>query len=913
MSTFALGQRWVSHADVELGLGIIVELEGRRVTLHFPAVGEDRTYATDRAPLTRLVLNVGDMLQHVDGSGHNVLSVEEADGVKFYLTGERGLVSELDIDPYIRLSSPKDRLLNNQLDKPADFKLRYATLRHRANNISSSVAGLLGARTSLLSHQIYIAREVGKRFSPRVLLADEVGLGKTIEAGLILSQQLASGRATRVLIIVPDTLIHQWLVEMLRRFNLAFSLFTETRFEDADEDIAFDSEQLILSPFSLFNDSPTACEGALSADWDLVIVDEAHHLNTDGASDTLFGFISRLAKLTRGLLLLTATPEQTGVEGHFERLQLLDPDRFSDFDRFTEEQQRYNEWSDVIKALQEGESAPELPDGIDPTLDPGAQIQLILDRYGTGRVLFRNTRNSIAGFPDRKLIDYPLSLPSTYEQARHLLNPESIFSSDEWLRLDPRVAWLEEKLRELRPKKVLVIAHSSATALALEHHLHLRAGIRCAAFHEGLSLVERDRAAAFFADDVGGAQALICSEIGSEGRNSQFAHHLICFDLPANPDLLEQRIGRLDRIGQSADVIVHIPYIQGTAQEVQFRWLDQGLSAFTHSCAVGHAVYTHCRSQLEAARQSPLGASLDTLIEETRRHTETLEAAMQQGRDRLLELNSHDPVAAASTISAIEESEDPQGILEFAELLFDRIGIQQDYHSDSSWVLKPTEMLITGDLPGLEEDGMTVTFDRSAAVARDDIHFLTWEHPLLREAMDIVASSELGNSSLVTLKHPRISAGTVLLEVVFGIDCLAPSELEIGRFLDLTPLRYVVAPNGKEVGKNISHDVLNQHSESIPATMSANVIRQIRSELERQLDKATQLAEISLTNRIDHATIACSASLSEEVDRLRYLSRVNDAISPLEIDTLKTRMSHSDRAIKDSRVHLEAIRVVVAV
>jgi len=74
-----------------------------------------------------------------------------------------------------------------------------------------------------------------------------------------------------------------------------------------------------------------------------------------------------------------------------------------------------------------------------------------------------------------------------------------------------------------------------------------------------------------------------------------------------------------------------------------------------------------------------------------------------------------------------------------------------------------------------------------------------------------------------------------LLEVVFGIDCLAPSELEIGRFLDLTPLRYVVAPNGKEVGKNISHDVLNQHSESIPATMSANAIRQIRSELEPPL------------------------------------------------------------------------------
>jgi len=107
--------------------------------------------------------------------------------------------------------------------------------------------------------------------------------------------------------------------------------------------------------------------------------------------------------------------------------------------------------------------------------------------------------------------------------------------------------------------------------------------------------------------------------------------------------------------------------------------------------------------------------------------------------------------------------------------------------------------------------------------------------------------------------------------------------------------------------------VLNQHSESIPATMSANVIRQIRDVLERQLDKAEQFAEISLRNRIEQAAITCSASLSEEVDRLHYLSRVNDAINPLEVDALKTRMSHSDRAIKDSRVHLEAIRVIVAV
>ena len=101
------------------------------------------------------------------------------------------------------------------------------------------------------------------------------------------------------------------------------------------------------------------------------------------------------------------------------------------------------------------------------------------------------------------------------------------------------------------------------TAIDLEKYLHLNVGVRSAAFYEGLSIVERDRAAAYFADSQAGAQSLICSEIGSEGRNFQFAHHLILFDLPVHPDLLEQRIGRLDRIGQRHNIQIHVPYIAG--------------------------------------------------------------------------------------------------------------------------------------------------------------------------------------------------------------------------------------------------------------------------------------------------------------------------------------------------------------
>ena len=276
-----------------------------------------------------------------------------------------------------------------------------------------------------------------------------------------------------------------------------------------------------------------------------------------------------------------------------------------------------------------------------------------------------------------------------YEEARHLLNPESIFVSDDWLSLDPRVAWLEDKLRELRPKKALVIAHSSETALALEHHLHLRAGIRCAAFHEGLSLVERDRAAAFFADDVGGAQALICSEIGSEGRNFQFAHHLICFDLPAHPDLLEQRIGRLDRIGQGADIHIHVPYLSGTAQEVHYRWLDEGLNAFNTTCSVGHQLHSEFHEPLHHALAGV--GDLEDLVHKTQDRRTNLLLESEAGRDRLLERNSHDPVAGANIIAALEARETAEDLYEFCEHLFDRLGIEQEYLDEHLSLVRPTE------------------------------------------------------------------------------------------------------------------------------------------------------------------------------------------------------------------------------
>ncbi|NND68651.1 MAG: RNA polymerase-associated protein RapA, partial [Halioglobus sp.] len=198
---YIVGQRWVSHADAQLGLGIVIGLEGRRVTLAFPAVDEERTYAIDNAPLTRLRFKAGDHISTVDNLELLVEAVDEHQGLLVYLGKDHHdqsvAVSELELNAFVQLTTPQQRLLNGHFDKNALFALRVATFMHTDRLQGSSVRGLLGSRTSLLPHQVYIAHEVSRRFAPRVLLADEVGLGKTIEAGMIIQRQLLTGSASR--------------------------------------------------------------------------------------------------------------------------------------------------------------------------------------------------------------------------------------------------------------------------------------------------------------------------------------------------------------------------------------------------------------------------------------------------------------------------------------------------------------------------------------------------------------------------------------------------------------------------------------------------------------------------------------------------------------------------------------------
>ncbi|HKK56116.1 RNA polymerase-associated protein RapA [Marinobacter sp.] len=949
-SDFVIGQRWVSHSDTALGLGIVTDLSGRRVTLGFPAADEERTYAIDNAPLSRIIYQIGEEIETFDGDRFVVRAVEDLGGVLMYHAddGSEDLarISEVKLSSAVDFSAPHQRLFAGQFDRNGAFRLRMATVQHQDRLRASAARGLIGARTQHLPHQIYIAHEVATRHAPRVLLADEVGLGKTIEAGLILHYQLHTQRARRALIVVPDSLIHQWLVEMLRRFNLKFSIIDQARYDaqsefsggfvepdDTSDDAAdnpFAAEQLALCSLGFLMTNGQARKDAFEAGWDLMVVDEAHHLAwSPAAASPEYQLVEQLAAASKGLLLLTATPEQVGIASHFARLRLLDPARFHDLDTFRREEEQYEAINTAVSRLRQqgtalddearaslrgwlGDDLDRLMAGADPVQ---AIIDALIDRHGTGRVLFRNTRAAIEGFPQRRPVGIPLPCPDLYEAScRHgfaALTPEVNVDEELWLAQDPRVAWLKQTLTRLKPAKVVVICASASTAVALEHYLQLRAGIRSTAFHEHLSLIERDRAAAYFADAEQGAHALICSEIGSEGRNFQFAHQLVLFDLPANPDLLEQRIGRLDRIGQTDAIDIHIPYLEDTVQESQYRWFDEGLNAFAESCSVGVAVQETVHAQWLQVIEGGTDKALAALIAVSRAEADRLRELLRKGRDALIELNSCRPDVAEKLIESIEAEERGDPVRDYMLDACDILGVDLEDHSEHADILRPGEQYQAGLVPELPEDGLTVTWNRQQALEREDMAFMSWEHPLVSGIMESVTSSGLGKAALATMSVKALPAGTLLLEALFTVHCPAPESLQLSRFLPVSPVRLLVDLKGKDLSATLSHERLNDMCSNIRRRTAQSIVPQIRPQVETMVDHAERVAAPYLKPLRESALDGVRQFLGSEIQRLESLRQVNPAIREEEIAFFSEQLAAAESAINQASLSMEGIRVIL--
>ncbi|MDE4004361.1 RNA polymerase-associated protein RapA [Glaesserella parasuis] len=966
--SFVVGQRWISESENNLGLGIVTAVDNRTVTLSFPASDEQRVYAVAVAPLTRVQFQKGDRVTSVDGWQLDIEDVVENQEVALYLgkrvdTQEESVLPEMQLDHKVSFSKPQDRLFSAQIDRSDRFALRYRALKHQQAQFQSELRGMRGIRASLIPHQLHIAKEVGQRLSPRVLLADEVGLGKTIEAGMILQQQLFSGRVDRVLVLVPESLQHQWLVEMLRRFSLNFSLFDEERcadFTKKDEDNndisenPFETEALVIVSIDWLSANPQRAKQVLDADWDMLIVDEAHHLEWDEQNPSMaYQFVAQLSKQISAVLLLTATPEQLGQESHFARLALLDPDRFYDYHAFVEEQKQYQPVADAVATLlndkplsaKEQESISELlaEEDVEPMFriinsDASEEqrrevrqelISELIDRHGTSRVIFRNTRQGVKGFPHRIYNEIVLEMPTQYANAlkvmgmmggnkmEDLLYPERLFQrmnpNVKWHEFDPRIEWLITFLKNHRDEKILVICKQADTAIQLEQVLREKEAIRSAIFHEKMSIVERDKASAYFAQQEDGAQVLISSSIGSEGRNFQFARRLVLFNLPDNPDLLEQSIGRLDRIGQKHDIEIYVPCFNHSTQLILAEWYHRGLNAFEETCPMGATLFREFNAELTAYLLNPeRSEAFEAFVEQTHKCQQQLKVELEKGRDRLLELNSNGGETAQQLAQAIAEQDDNPQLVNFALNLFDVIGLEQEDLGEKSIVISPTGHMLVPDFPGLSEEGNTVTFDRELALMREDVLFLTWDHPMIRNGIDLITSGDIGKSAISLLVNKNLPAGTLLLEAIYIVEAQAPKDLQLTRFLPPTPVRILLDNKGNDMASQVSFAGLEKQLKPVNKQMANKIAKMARGDIEKLIAFSDEKVVPQAQSLIEQAKQNADHTLGTELHRLTSLQAVNKNIRADEIQALEQLREASLKHLDQANWRLDSLRVIVS-
>ena len=467
----------------------------------------------------------------------------------------------------------------------------------------------------LLEHQIRTAKTVLRRFRGRAMLCDEVGLGKTIEAGLVLSELMIRGLARSVLVLVPPSLIEQWQGEMRRKFSIELVSHDDPAFRERGQAAWGEFDRVIASIHTAKREPHRSA--ILARRWDIVIVDEAHHLRNRNTQT--WKFASEIQK--QFILLLTATPVQNNLEELFNLVTLLEPGLLSTARQF---QRHFMDKHDKLTPRHVDELHALLAEVMIRNRRSTVGLQFTrrwaktesLSLSPAEQALYRDVTEFVRGHlrasqagPKEKskvkdkdkakegavlnrmaLLSLQMAMGSSSQAAAGTLakvaEQPKLAESDR-----ARLVELAERARAQQEStkvdrliglvgeyrdKMVVFTQFRATQEMLDRRLR-QAGHDVAVFHGGLSRLEKEAAIERFR---GRARILLCTEAGSEGRNLQFAHAVCNFDLPWNPMKIEQRIGRLSRIGQTHDVHVFNLVAADTVEAAVLHLLEAKLNMF---------------------------------------------------------------------------------------------------------------------------------------------------------------------------------------------------------------------------------------------------------------------------------------------------------------------------------------------
>lgn len=913
-----LGQRYISEMEPELGLGEVTAVSGKRLHIYFSSSDIKRIYSLDEPPVKRVHFKNGDTIKNNDGVELTIENSYEKDGIIFYTCGDK-VFSETKLAGNLSFTSPMDKLSRHIFDDSSQFDFRYETNKFKKTMLESPVRGFIGGKVELIPHQLYIADYVVSSLKNRFFLADEVGLGKTIEACLIVHRLMITGKINRVLIVVPGSLIHQWFVELFRRFNI-LSCIVNDEFKNALEisnENLFTYENIVVVSIEDLSQNKKLFTQINETDWDLLIVDEAHHLSDD--SDEYEVIVETSQKIA-GLLLLTASPEVLDDESFFSLLRLLDPVKYSTFGRFKHEKENYEKTASLVDKILSGKTI-----SIDEIENLDSQVASIIieqntntivseekridsvkklvDICGIGRSMFRNTRTVIKGFPTRKskIIRITPDINNKSDTQKTSLIHESL------------VVWIIDYLIKNKNKKILIICHLKEDVFHLDRRLQKWKSIKVALFHEEMSIIKMDRNAAWFAEKDG-ASVLISSEIGSEGRNFQFADYILFPDLPNDPEKLEQRIGRLDRIGRKMSVQIIVPVIKNSYMDALASWYEEGLNAFDHNVPGAHIIGLKFREDLNSLKcagsvlSSESINKLASIISHTKDSAKIISERIEKGRNRLLEIFSYNSKEATRLVSQIKAEEKSEVIEEFMDQIFDYFGIEMEEFADHIYHIS-FDLLSDHNfpIPVMRQKGMLITFNRKKALLREDTEYLTTDHPMVTSAIDLVVNSEKGNCVFTRLENSGEKG--FVLETIFIIECNSATKFNPEKYLPPTPIRIAVDDAMDDVSEIFGYNLLSEKVKNISSEVLENFPDIMTSLIKPMQNNSKTIANIEKKRLVQIAIEKIKIDYKKEILRVNELITLSlDAKK--ELDIIKDEYECLTRCVNSVIIRLDSVRLI---
>jgi ATP-dependent helicase HepA len=687
-----VGDHLTHRFNPELGTGRVTAIEGRVLVVHFP-----RTGAT-----LRLAANTDALVAETEQSRSRELSLPE-------------------------------RLAAGDIDETEDLLTRLDILRLLATREAGGLGSFLGGRVHLVPHQLHVAERATARMPVRWLLADEVGLGKTIEAALIMNRLLHTQKIERCLVVAPEALTVQWLGELWRKYHHVFTLLDAPRLADVARDFGqgfnpFDVHRRAVVALETLVERPELTDQAVKAGIDLLVVDEAQRLRRPPGhpGEPTYRAIAPVAALGRHVLLLSATPLEDDAHGFFRLLQLLRPEEFPegiDFEARLASGVPLPPCTSSTRRLDIGGLPPRVPIAVegpagagDPRLDTRKDSRH--DPITRRRTLDRIRRALASGAALKSVLGADETGLRQQAQAMDAT--------------DARLQWLltqAKRWRRANEKTLVFVAHRETLEM-LRDALSARAQLASGVFHEELSAVRRDtEVARFRADD--GPSILVSTEAGGEGRNFEFCHRLVLYDLPWKPSLVEQRIGRLDRIGRRIPVeIVYFRPASGIGAEAVR--LFERLGLFREPMAGLEPQLAHIERALEETALDPDASLSDAQIDELIADAQAARTRVQEAAYQQLHRDPYRAELGPSILARVPA--DLDALIERVVVnAASRLGFRVEQVRDRrTCAIEFGNEALVDSLPGIPGGSSFVgTFDREYAVEDETIDFFASGHPLV--------------------------------------------------------------------------------------------------------------------------------------------------------------------------------------